>query len=189
VAAVTFALPEGLPPEVYPLAWLVGAWRGEGTIGYGPIDQGRITQEVSFTAGEGPYLAYTARTWLAAPAPPAPNAPDPADPADPSGQLWHEESGYWRVTPGQNRQDPPFEVEALVADPAGFLSLYLGEVDGPRVQLGTDAMVRTASAAEVTAATRMYGLVEGDLLWAWDIAGFGEPLGSYMAAHLKRATP
>jgi hypothetical protein len=33
----------------------------------------------------------------------------------------------------------------------------------------------------------MYGMVQGDLLWAWDIAGFGESLGSYMALRLQRA--
>jgi hypothetical protein len=174
-------LPEGLAPEVYPLAWLVGAWRGEGTVGYGPIPQGRVTQEVTFTAGQGPYLGYSARTWLT----PADGVAQTASAA----QLWHEESGYWRVRPGQDRAEPPFEVEALVADAAGFLSLYVGEARGPRVDLGTDAMVRTAEAAPVSAATRMYGLVEGDLLWTWDIAGFGGELGSYMALRLKRAEP
>ena len=29
-----FIIPEGLAPEVYPLAWLVGRWHGEGVVGY-----------------------------------------------------------------------------------------------------------------------------------------------------------
>ena len=29
-----FAIPEGLAPEVYRLAWLVGWWRGPGTVSY-----------------------------------------------------------------------------------------------------------------------------------------------------------
>ncbi|MDR2454012.1 MAG: FABP family protein [Bifidobacteriaceae bacterium] len=182
-----------LPPEVYPFAWLAGTWRGQGSIGYGPIPPGQITQELVFTAGQGPYLAYSARTWLLpSPTPP----PDPAEPPPPGpatsappAQLWHEESGFWRVIPGQDRQDPPFEIEALIADAAGFLSLYAGQANGPRIDLGTDTMVRTASAAPVGAATRMYGLVRGELLWAWDIAGFGAEMGSYMAARLKRAAP
>ncbi|MDR2373044.1 MAG: FABP family protein [Bifidobacteriaceae bacterium] len=188
---MTSQLPTDLPPEVYPLAWLVGAWRGSGTIGYGPVAPAQITQEVRFRATAGPYLAYTARTWL---------APAPADQTAPTeaagrgdghgighGDLWHEEAGFWRVTPGQAQADPPFEVEFLVSDAAGYQSLYLGEVAGPRLRLATDAVIRTASAPEVNAATRMYGLVEGDLLWAWDIAGFGRELGSYMAARLAPA--
>ncbi|MDR2567419.1 MAG: FABP family protein [Bifidobacteriaceae bacterium] len=194
-----------LVPEVYPLAWLVGSWRGEGSIGYGPVKPGRIRQEVDFDAADGPYLSYRARTWL------LPGGDSEADsartgsggesrkgraagttPADPDVQphedttLWHEEAGFWRVTPGQTQADPPFEIEVLISDSAGYQSLYLGQVNGPRVDLATDAVIRTASAPEVNAATRLYGLVNGDLLWAWDIAGFGHPLGSYMAAQLRR---
>ena len=40
--------------------------------------------------------------------------------------------------------------------------------------------------AELSAATRLYGLVEGDLLWTWDIAAFGHPLQSYASARLRR---
>ncbi|MDR0592825.1 MAG: FABP family protein [Bifidobacteriaceae bacterium] len=216
---------DDLPPEVYPLAWLVGEWRGQGTVGYGPIKPGRIRQEIRFEPADGPYLAYQARTWLhgdqagnpadaaASPPSPAPGAPSspppgpnrsaspgdapgpppaqpPADQPDPNGQpeaLWHQEAGFWRVTPGQTQIDPPFEIEVLISDAAGYQSLYLGQIDGPRIDLATDAVIRTASAPEVNAATRMYGLVAGDLLWAWDIAGFGHRLGSYMAARLGRA--
>ncbi|MDR1392429.1 MAG: FABP family protein [Bifidobacteriaceae bacterium] len=223
-----------LAHEVYPLAWLVGLWRGQGSIGYGPIKPGHLTQELRFTPGDGPYLTYSARTWLMPGPPPPPGPPSPPGPAAPDGQtassdavptapstkstnlsdpapaapsakstnpsdpvptapsdwqLWHEESGFWRVSPGQDQLDPPFQIEAVITDAAGYLSLYLGQVDGPRIDLGTDAMVRSASAPEVNAATRMYGLVNGELFWAWDIAGFGEPLGSYMALQLRRSAP
>jgi hypothetical protein len=47
-------------------------------------------------------------------------------------------------------------------------------------------VARTASADEYTAATRMYGLVEGDLLWALDVAQLGHPLQSHASARLKR---
>ncbi|MDR1635296.1 MAG: FABP family protein [Bifidobacteriaceae bacterium] len=246
---MTVAFADGLAPEVYPLAWLVGRWRGEGTIGYGPVDPGAISQEIEFEAVDGPYLAYRASTWLLPGQADAahgsagegesvdaarssgslqstrgrgdadgaagddssvgrrdtPGGPDaaagdgnarggdgidgPTDPTDASparGALWHQESGFWRVTPGQTQIDPPFEVEVLISDAAGYQSVYLGQVNGPRVDLGTDAMIRTASAPEINAATRMYGLVGGDLLWAWDIAGFGLGLGSYLAARLSR---
>jgi hypothetical protein len=198
---VTSQFPDGLPPEVYPLAWIVGAWQGEGTIGYGPIEPGRVRQELVFTAADGPYLAYSARTWLA----PDRDNPDSGGAAGAAkatgtqglaarsdaagGALWHQEAGFWRVRPGPARTDPPFEVEVLISDAAGYQSLYLGEVDAARVRLGTDAMVRTASAPAISAATRMYGLVGGELLWAWDIAGFGQPRGSYMAVQLRRTAP
>src|SRR5688572_2105727 len=42
---VSFTLPEGLAPEVYPLAWLVGRWRGEGVVVYPTIPEATVTQE------------------------------------------------------------------------------------------------------------------------------------------------
>jgi len=54
------------------------------------------------------------------------------------------------------------------------------------VDLATDAVLRTASAKEYSAATRMYGLVEGDLLWAWDIAALGQELKTHASARLRR---
>jgi hypothetical protein len=170
---VTFSINSDLPPELYPLAWVVGTWKGEGTIGYPDIPESAISQEITLAVGGGPYLSYSASTSL-------------VDKEGAVGQIWHQESGYWRVTPGQDRQDPPFEVEMFVADPAGVVTVYLGEANGPRIQVGSDAMVRSASAPQMDAATRMYGLVEGDLLWAWDLAAFGHPLGSYMASRLQR---
>jgi len=42
---VSFAIPDGLAPEVYPLAWLVGSWRGEGVISYPGIDTVAVLQD------------------------------------------------------------------------------------------------------------------------------------------------
>ena len=69
----------------------------------------------------------------------------------------------------------------------GVSELYLGQVRGPRVDIATDAVVRSAGAKEYTAATRMYGLVDGHLLWAWDIAALGGELASHASARLARA--
>ncbi|MCL2803321.1 MAG: FABP family protein [Micrococcales bacterium] len=160
-----------LPPELYPLSWLIGRWQGTGRVSYQGIEDSGIDQVISFSHSGGPYLAYSATTHLDEPA---------------GGQLWHEETGFWRLTPGQTQADPPFELEVLLADPAGSLSLYLGQVNGQRIDLASDAIMRTASAAEYSAAARLYGLVESDLLWAWDVAALGQPLASYISARLAR---
>jgi hypothetical protein len=55
-----------------------------------------------------------------------------------------------------------------------------------RIDLVSDLIARTATGAEVTAGKRLYGLVQGDLMWAHDLAAFGQPMQSYASARLAR---
>ena len=69
-----------------------------------------------------------------------------------------------------------FDIEVSIVHADGVSELYLGAIHGPRIDVATDAVVRTAGAKVYAAATRMYGLVDGHLLWAWDIAALGREL-------------
>ena len=73
-----------------------------------------------------------------------------------------------------------------IAHPDGVSEVYLGQIKGPRIDLATDAVVRTANAKEYAAATRLYGLVDNHLLWAWDIAALGQELRSHASARLAK---
>jgi len=64
--------------------------------------------------------------------------------------------------------------------------VYLGEIAGTRIDMATDAVVRTESAKEYTAGRRLYGLIGTDLGWAYDMAAVGQPLQSHISAQLKR---
>jgi len=194
---MSFTIPEGLAPEVYPLAWLVGTWRGPGFIDYPGIGERPILVEATFSADGGPYLLYEATTWELE-NPPANLEGDIDVVALTPGQMWTRESGYWRVPPQEapgaatstSGDDQPArtELEVLLAEPTGHVSVYLGVVQGPRVQLATDLMARTATGAEITAAQRMYGLVNSELMWATDMAAFGEEMQSYSSGRLQRQT-
>lgn len=188
---MAFVLPEGLAPEVYPLAWLVGSWSGEGVVGYPGIEETAFTQEVVIDHDGGPYLSYTSTIRLVV-------APDDAASLDADagavasdgpGPVWSTESGYWRVPPerpdGLGADQHP--VELLVSDPSGHVAVYVGEVGKGRIDLVSDLIARTATGAEVTAGKRLYGLVQGDLMWAHDLAAFGQPMQSYASARLSRA--
>ena len=203
---MSFVLPDGLAPEVYPLAWLVGRWRGEGVVGYPGIEERAFTQEVVFDHDGGPYLSYTSTIRLvvapddAAALDRLDEADAPADEAgaatagsapgtaDDEGPVWSTESGYWRVPPERPAEltAEQHPVEVLLADPAGHLTLYVGAVGNGRIDLASDLVARSASAAEVSAATRLYGLVKGELMWAHDLAAFGQPMQSYASARLSR---
>ena len=73
----------------------------------------------------------------------------------------------------------------LLAHPTGFVEIYLGEVDGAKIELRTDVVARTETAKEYTAGHRLYGLVEGELMWAYDMAAVGQPLQPHLSAQLR----
>ena len=56
----------------------------------------------------------------------------------------------------------------------------------PRFEITTDAVVRTASAKEYVGGKRLYGYVEGDLLYAFDMAAMDQELQPHTHAQLKR---
>jgi hypothetical protein len=89
------------------------------------------------------------------------------------------ESGFWRPQPDN-------KLEVLLVHPTGITEIYLGQVTGTRIEMATDAVLRTASAKEVTAGHRLYGLVGEDLAYAYDMAAVGQPLQSHLSAQLKR---
>ena len=161
-----------LPQPLVPLAWLVGSWAGAGVVGYPTIqEEVQFGQELEFSHDGRPFLAYSSRTWL-------------LDGDGGKVRPLARETGFWR--PAGTAESGGVDVEVLLAHPTGIVEIYLGTADGPRVEVATDVVARTASAKEYTAAKRLYGLVEGDLLWAMDMAAVGQPLQPHSSARLKR---
>ena len=153
--------------DVVPVAWLLGTWRGEGVGGYPTIDDFRYRQEVVFSANGRPFLSYTSRSWL----------------LDDEGnvlRLSATEAGYWRP-------QPQGVIEVILAHPTGFAEIWVGAATGVRIELRTDVVARTKTAKEVSAGHRLYGLVEGDLMYAYDMAAVGQPLQPHLSARLAKS--
>ncbi|OZB84142.1 MAG: FABP family protein [Microbacterium sp. 14-71-5] len=203
-------LPSDLPADIVPLSWLLGVWEGTGVIDYevpGPDGdddahcyRGEFAHRVSFSHDGGPFLNYAATATF---------TPEDGEPV-----ALVAETGFWRLARPADAQDagpgllPPreartaertvddvealrrpeggFAIEVSIVHSDGMLELYLGRIDGPRIDIATDAVVRAEGAKEYGAATRMYGLVDGHLLWAWDIAALGAGLGSHASARLAK---
>ncbi len=194
-------IPTDLPAELVPLSWLIGVWEGSGVLDY-PVDdehvQHEFGQRISFSHDGLPYLNYNSYTWL----------------LDEHQTPLVAETGYWRLGRKLIEGDPgpamlpgtgarpfttaqsvetlrnssgAFDLEVAIVHPDGVSELYLGQVKGPRIDLSTDAVMRTASAKEYAAATRLYGLIDSHLLWAWDIAALGQQLSSHASARLAKA--
>jgi hypothetical protein len=155
-------------PDLAPLAFLLGRWEGAGVVGYPTIESANFGQEITFGHNRKPFLIYASRTWL-------------IEPDGTIGRPLAMETGYWRP-----QDDGGLEV--VLAHPTGITEIYVGEVTGTKIELATDAVVRTATAKEVTAGRRLYGLIGPDLGWAYDMAAVGQPLQSHVSAQLKRVS-
>lgn len=155
-----------LHPSLLPLFFLIGRWEGAGVVGYPTIESAQFGQEVSFSHNGKPFLIYSSRTWL-------------LDEDGSIGRPLATETGFWRP-------QPDGQLEVLLAHPTGITEIYLGEVNGTKIELATDAVARTSTAKEVTAGRRLYGLIGTDLAYAYDMAAVGQPLQAHVSAQLKR---
>jgi hypothetical protein len=149
-----------------PVSFLLGRWEGAGVVGYPTIESAQFGQGITFSHNGKPFLIYSSRTWL-------------LDEEGRPGRPLAMENGFWRALPER-------QLEVLLVHPTGVTEIYLGEVTGTKIEMATDAVVRTATAKEVTAGRRLYGLVEGDLAYAYDMAAVGQPLQAHASARLKR---
>jgi hypothetical protein len=166
-----------VPEALRPLSWLIGRWVGVGTGQYPTIEDFRFGQEVVFSTDGRPFLSYLSRSWL----------------LDEDGgrvRPLATEAGFWRPRPDN-------EIEMTLAHPTGYAELWLGSqevtgitdarITGARAELTTDVIAASPSAKEYTRGTRLYGLVEGRLLWTYDMAAVGQPFTNHLAATLNPA--
>jgi hypothetical protein len=148
---------------------LVGVWRGEGEIDYPTIDGPRkFGQQLTIAHDGRPFLLHEARSWL---------LDDDGNVIRPAAR----ETGFWRPQPDGT-------IELLLAHSSGIIELFYGKTSGQASwELGTDAVVRTATAKEVTAGQRLYGIVNnGDLGYVEERAMVGQPLQPHASAILRR---
>jgi len=147
---------------------LVGVWRGAGTgvvassaaeFGYG--------QQVSFVHDGRPFLAYESRTWL----------------LDADGgvirQAWRE-SGFWRPGAGPN------DVEVVLASNTGQALLFTGVAGDLRWDLATLVATPAPTAKPVDGERRLYALLDGQLVYATELAPAGQPYAAHLNARLAR---
>ena len=147
---------------------LVGVWRGAGEVVYPTIDGPfHFGQQLVFSHDGRPFLHFEARAWL----------------LDDDGKVIRpaaRESGWWRPRPDDT-------LEVLTTHATGIVELYYGRpLSQTSWEIATDAVVRTASAKEVTGAKRLYGIIEGDLAYVEERAMVGQPLQPHVSARLQR---
>jgi hypothetical protein len=170
--SMAFEIPPDLHPEVAPLAWVLGTWHGNGKGEYPTIEPFSFEQEVVFAHDTRPFLHYFSRTWI----------------TDEQGERLRPgalETGFIRAV-GKSEGSEATNLELVLAHPTGYAEVWYGTVEGPRIMLGSDIVARTETAKEYTAGQRMYGLVEGQLMYAYDMAAEGQAMQSHLWGQLNR---
>jgi hypothetical protein len=185
-----------LPIELTPLAFLVGSWEGTGIIAIDGQEH-EFSQKVEFAHDGSSALTYISSAKL----------------NDDSKTELPSELGYWRVerprndfdygpglVPGKG-ENPIQDYEAMEAHraehggynievstlhPGGMAELYRGWVRSARIEIASAHGVAFEGAKTYRHSTRMYGLVEGALLWVWDIALPDGDLKSHASARLEK---
>lgn len=163
---MSFEIPSNLHPDCGPLAWLLGTWRGNGHGEYPTIDPFEFGQELIFAHDGRPFLHYLARAWI----------------VDADKQKVRDAA----IETGFIRAKPEGKVEVVLTHNTGFVEIWHGSSEGGKLDIITDAVARTETAKEYVAGKRLYGNVEGDLLYAFDMAAMGLPLQPHTWARLKR---
>lgn len=197
-----FVLPEGLPLELTPFAFLVGKWEGTGVISFkaegsdAPVER-EFSQRIEFAHDGQNVLTYISSAQLI---------------GDDDIKL-PSELGYWRLArPAEDADHGPglligegepslkshedleklrnehggFDIQVTTLHPGGAAELYNGVIKGARLELASYAGVAFEGAKTYRHSTRMYGLVENALLWVWEIAMPGSDLRPHASARLER---
>ncbi len=163
---MAFQLPEGLHPDLNPLAWIVGTWRGKGQGEYPGIEPFTFFHEVTFNHDGRAFLNYYSRSWISN------EKNEIVKPGD-------DEVGYWFLKDGKI-------INALLSHSLGVTEGWVGVLDGPRIQLAMDQGYSLPNAPIVTGGSRLYGLVEGELFFAYDMAANGKTLQAHIWSTMER---
>jgi hypothetical protein len=153
-------------PDVGPISFLLGTWRGEGAGEFPTIEDFRYGEEMRFTHVGDPFLAYEQSSWLLE-----------------DGTPLHFERGFLRPGPGT-------ALELVLAHPLGIVEVSegtLGVEGSVRVlELASLVVGLTTTGDRVTALERRL-TVDGDAMaYELRMATEAVPITSHLRAELHR---
>ena len=195
-------IPTNLTPELVPFAWLLGTWEGTGTMWYEGSEEQTFGQIITFSQEGLPYIEYRAESFL----------------LDDNGQKLRPltvETGFWQldreltdadggfglvphdVVPAYadaeaveslRNGDDGFNLLASFAHPGGITENYVGMIKGPQIRMQTANLLRDDNSHEYNGSVRLWGLVNGNLMWHWEIADSEGKMSTHASAELRKTS-
>ncbi|MCL2783977.1 MAG: FABP family protein [Propionibacteriaceae bacterium] len=163
-----FEIDSSMDPVLLGVAWMIGHWEGTG---HGASEDGEnytYSATIDFAENGGNYLHYIMQLF------------ETDDKGRPTKSLGME-TGFWR--PQADGQ-----IEVVIVHPQGIAEVYVGKIEGAKIELTTDLVARTLTAeVPVTGGHRLYGNVESDLMFTYDRGTADQDLQPLLWARLARA--
>ena len=153
-------------PDLAPIAWMIGRWEGNGKAAYPGIEGFDFGQQIDFAHNGGNYLHYLSQMFE----------------VDDDGMAIRPldmETGFWRP-----QSDGSLEV--VMCNPAGYAEVWYGSITGSKIELATDAVVRTASAEDYAAGSGSTATSLGTFCGPSIRRRRGTVLQTYMWGRLRR---
>ena len=165
---MAFEIDSRLNTDLMGVAWMIGHWEGTGNGHHLGGEDFTFSVTVDFSENGGNYLHYIMQLF---------EADEEGRPISSLGM----ETGFWRPKPDGG-------IEALIVHPEGIAEIYVGKLEGAKIEMTTDLVARTASAdIPATGGHRLYGNVESDLMFAYDRGTTEHEMQPYLWARLTRA--
>jgi hypothetical protein len=168
-------LPSELPPEIVRISWLLGHWEGVGQGQYPNSSNFSFIQQLEFNNDGRPFIDYESKSW---------ELNDDGS----AGKPLHSEKGFWK--PGEGTS-----VEVSITHVTGISEIWTGlnevltieeaKITSARARIATQWVGRVPSAKPVDAGDRLYGLMNGELMWTYDMAAVGQEMQNHLWARLK----
>lgn len=160
-----------LHPDLEPLAFLLGTWKGQGAGEYPTIDSFTYNEEVTFGHVGKPFLAYSQKTRHAE-----------------TGEPLHAEVGYLRAVNEPDERRVGFEL-ALV-QPTGIIETHHVTIAGTSFSTSVAATyfspLAGPAATSVTDVVRRVSVTDNQMSYRVSMAASGEPLTHHLEASLNR---
>ena len=151
-----------LHPDLEPLAFLLGTWKGKGHGAYPTIEDFSYLEVASYAHVGKPFITYTQRT-------------QDAD----TGQPLHTETGYLRPV-------GPSTAEMVLCQPSGIVEVHAIVIDGPTLEMTTTAVIGTPTAKRVDGVRRLLQVDRGAMRYTLEMAAVGLENQFHLAAELGR---